>query len=141
MRRAVRTSGLQRPCVSPVGFHGAAALSTIAPPEPNRGPRRRRPSSIQNVQGLRAGVVAVGVLALVAAPSARAAIVQAQSSLPPGESGFVSVPGVASGTGSPHLYDQQDDYIHFHYKNAALGQPGKEEDPTPGVKIVRDAFG
>src|SRR2546430_10926868 len=93
------------------------------------------------MQGFRAAALAAGAIALPTAAPAGASIIRAQSSLPPGESGFVSIPGVASGTGSPHLYDQQQDYIHFRYKDAGLGQPGTEEDPAAGVKIVRDAFG
>ena len=93
------------------------------------------------MQGFRAAALAAAAIALATAAPAGASIIRAQSSLPPGESGFVSIPGVASGTGSPHLYDQQQDYIHFRYKDAELGQPGTEEDPAAGVKIVRDAFG
>jgi len=78
---------------------------------------------------------------LIVAPSAPARVVQAQSILPPGESGFVSIAGLPNGTGSPHLYDQQAPFIAFQRKNAMLGGPGQGEDPRPGVKIIRDAFG
>jgi penicillin amidase len=77
---------------------------------------------------------------LIAAP-AGARIVQASSILPPGESGFVALTGVASGTGSPHLYDQQAPFINFDRKDAMFNQQGTEEDPMPGVKIVRDLYG
>src|SRR5437763_4146826 len=90
--------------------------------------------------GRRAVLLALAVLPFCASPAA-ARIVQAESVLPPGESAFVSIPGVASGTGSPHLYDQQQLFIDFHRKNDMLGQPGGEEDPKAGVKIVRDAYG
>ncbi len=95
------------------------------------------------MQGIRAAVAATLALVVVAvgAAPASASIVRAESLLPPGESGFVSIPGVATGTGSPHLYDQNADYIHFRYKNAQLGQGGSTETPKAGVKIVRDAFG
>ena len=93
------------------------------------------------MQRVGAAIIAATVAAAIAAAPARGSIIRAESSLPPGESGFVSIPGVASGTGSPHLYDQNDDYIHFRYKNAQLGQPGSAETPMPGVTIVRDAFG
>ncbi|HUE28440.1 MAG TPA: penicillin acylase family protein [Solirubrobacteraceae bacterium] len=79
--------------------------------------------------------------ALTTAASANAAILRATSMLPPGESGFVSIPGVATGTGSPHLYDQQQPFIDFARKDAMFNQPGTEEDPTDGVTIVRDSFG
>ena len=36
---------------------------------------------------------------------------------------------MASGTGSPHLYDQQQPFIDFRRKSDMLGQPGSEEDP------------
>jgi len=83
------------------------------------------------------------VLALggAGAAPAEAGVVGAQSILPPGESGFVSLGGVASGTGSPHLYDQTDPFIHFRYRNAMLGQGGSEERPRAGVRIVRDSYG
>ncbi|MEA2399096.1 MAG: penicillin amidase [Thermoleophilaceae bacterium] len=91
-------------------------------------------------QGVIALVAVVLCTLLVAAP-AGAGILRAESSLPPGESGFVSIAGVSNGTGSPHLYDQQDDFIHFRYKDARLGRPGTEEDPAAGVKIVRSPYG
>jgi acyl-homoserine lactone acylase PvdQ len=74
--------------------------------------------------------------------SASAAVIRSDSILPPGESGFVSIAGLASGSGSPHLYDQTPLFTSFRYRNAMLSQPGgTEEDPRAGVKIVRDAFG
>ena len=45
--------------------------------------------------------VVVALALLVLAVPARAKILQAESVLPPGQSGYVSIPGVASGTGSP----------------------------------------
>jgi penicillin G amidase len=86
-------------------------------------------------------VAAVAALAAAAAP-AGAATIRAQSILPPGNSGFVSVAGLPSGTGSPHLYDQQPLFVDFRYKEARLHQArGESEQPRPGVSIVRDAFG
>lgn len=81
------------------------------------------------------------LLAMAFAVPASARIIQASSILPPGESGFVSLVGVATGAGSPHLYDQQAPFINFQRKDAMLGQPGTEEDPVPGVRIVRDGYG
>ncbi len=49
----------------------------------------------------------VAAVALCAAPAAQGKVVRAEGVLPPGQSGFVSATGVADGTGSPHLYDQQ----------------------------------
>ena len=81
-------------------------------------------------------------LALVAVP-ASGAVLRATSILPPGESGFVSLLGVSAGTGSPHLYDQQQPFIAFDRKNAMLSQPGgtPESGLPAGVSIVRDAYG
>jgi penicillin amidase len=78
---------------------------------------------------------------LAGAPAAGAKMLRATSILPPGESGFVSVSGVANGTGSPHLYDQQQPFIHFERKNAMFNQPGSSESPHPGVTITRDSYG
>src|SRR5947209_4290781 len=82
---------------------------------------------------------AIGVLAVPSSAAAR--VVRAESILPPGESGFVSTSGLSTGTGSPHLYDQINDYVHFERKDAQLGQPGTAETPKPGVRILRDRFG
>lgn len=84
---------------------------------------------------------AVAVLGLACAPAAGAGIVTAESVLPPGESGFVALPGLLSGSGSPHLYDQQTPFIGFHRHDARLDRPGTTETPRPGVRIVRDAVG
>ena len=102
-------------------------------------PRRlalRRPAAVARVLG------AGAVLAALALPaSANARVVRAESILPPGESGFVSTAGLGTGTGSPHLYDQVADFVHFDRKNAQLGQAGTVEVPRPGVRILRDRFG
>lgn len=93
---------------------------------------------------MRAGVALLAALAaLVLAPaSAAASVVRAESILPPGESGFVSVPGLASGGGSPHLYDQTPLFTSFRWRDAMLGQPGStNEQPKTGVTIARDAYG
>ncbi len=83
----------------------------------------------------------VATLALAFPSVAGASVIQATSILPPGDSGFVSVPGVASGQGSPHLYDQQAPFIAFQRKDAMFGQSGTVETPMAGVQIVRDAYG
>src|SRR2546423_1559037 len=89
---------------------------------------------------VRTGLVALLALAIVPA-GARAGVVRAESILPPGQSGFVSIPGLADGTGSPHLYDQQQSFIDFHWKGALFNQPGATETPRSGVRIVRDTYG
>jgi acyl-homoserine lactone acylase PvdQ len=91
----------------------------------------------------RVGLPAAAVIcwALFAASAAGAGIIQATSILPPGESGFVSITGLADGTGSPHLYDQQQPFVEFRRKDAMFNQTGTAEDPRPGVNIVRDSYG
>jgi penicillin amidase len=87
-------------------------------------------------------LVALAALLLSAVPAAGARIINATSILPPGESGFVSLTGVGSGTGSPHLYDQQQPFIDFTRKNAMFGQTGIGESvPRAGVTIARDSYG
>ena len=83
---------------------------------------------------------AVGLAGLGTA-TAGARILNAEGVLPPGQSGFVSIPGVAAGTGSPHLYDQQPLFIDFKRKPFQMDQPGTTETVKPGVTITRDAFG
>jgi len=82
----------------------------------------------------------LAVLALAAAP-AWGGVRKAGDVLPPGQSGFVPASGLASGTGSPHLTDQVDLFLNFQFKPHTFGQPGTEESPRPGVKIVRDQYG
>ena len=81
------------------------------------------------------------LLLLALAAPAPAAVVKAEDILPPGQSGFVSLTGVASGTGSPHLYDQTQPFIEFTWK-PHLFQAGTDPvEPRPGVTITRDAYG
>ena len=80
-------------------------------------------------------------LTLLPAADAQAGVVRAEGVLPPGQSGFVSVPGVASGTGSPHLTDQTPLFVDFKRKPFLFNQPGEAEQPRPDVRIVRDAYG
>ena len=86
-------------------------------------------------------VVGALLALVVGSGTARADVVRAQAILPPGESGFVSVPGLADGSGSPHLYDQTPLFTSFRWRDAMLGQPGDSEQPKAGVTIVRDSFG
>jgi len=95
---------------------------------------------MRGCRGRLAIVIAACTLALAPA-AAHASIIRATSILPPGESGFVSPLGLTSGTGSPHLYDQQQPFIDFDRKDAMFGQPGSSSAPLAGVTIVRDAFG
>lgn len=85
--------------------------------------------------------IAAGAGLLATAAPAGAAALKAKGVLAPGQSGFVSIPGVASGTGSPHLTDQIDLFNNFQYKPLTFDEPGTSESPRAGVEIVRDAYG
>lgn len=90
----------------------------------------------------RALVLAAAALVAALAPAAaRADILKAETILPPGQSGFVSLTGVSSGTGSPHLYDQSPMFTAFEWKSALFNQAGEAKTPKPGVTITRDALG
>src|ERR671916_925724 len=78
---------------------------------------------------------------LIPSATASASVVRAENILPPGQSGFVSPTGVASGTGSPHLSDQLPLFVDFKRKNAMFDQPGEATKPRPDVTITRDGFG
>lgn len=80
-------------------------------------------------------------LMLLPAAAAHADVVRGEAILPPGQSGYVSIPGVASGTGSPHLNDQTPLFVDFRRKPFLFNQPGETERPRADVRIVRDAFG
>jgi penicillin amidase len=88
----------------------------------------------------RALPIAVALLALAAVP-ATARVLDAQSVLPPGQSGFVNITGILDGTGSPHLTDQTPLWQNFAFKSELFDQPGATSEPRLGVKIVRDSYG
>lgn len=91
---------------------------------------------------LRSWVLSALATTLVVAAPASAGVVAAEGILPPGQSGFVSTAGLVSGTGSPHLYDQQPGFIAFQRKPFGFDQPATStETPGRGVTITRDAFG
>src|SRR5687767_2755964 len=96
-------------------------------------------ATLPTVRGGLATIVLAALLALPASASAR--VVRSVSILPPGQSGFVSAPGLADGSGSPHLYDQLDPFIGFRWKEATFNLPGRTETPRAGVRIVRDSYG
>jgi acyl-homoserine lactone acylase PvdQ len=77
------------------------------------------------------------VAALLLLPAAATArVTQAETVLPPGQSGFVPISG-----SNPHLTDQLGLYQSFGFKPAAFDLPGTTETPFPGVTITRDAYG
>ena len=79
-------------------------------------------------------------LALPAGASAR--VVRAGDILPPGQSGHVTLAGVPSGTGSPHLTDQVERFLAFDFKPHGFDNPAQSvETPRIGVTIERDDWG
>jgi acyl-homoserine lactone acylase PvdQ len=86
-------------------------------------------------------IVAAFVAAIALPGAAEAALIRAETILPPGQSGFVSPTGVTAGTGSPHLNDQLPLFVDFRRKPATFDLPGDTEKPRPDVTIVRDAYG
>lgn len=76
-------------------------------------------------------------------------VLKAETALPPGQSGFVSVAGQAQGlaTGNPgdygaHVDDQRDLYWRFKAKPATLGtKPGTAFVPKAGIEVYRDSYG
>ena len=86
-------------------------------------------------------VCALGI-AFASSPSVtQADTIDALGVLPPGQSGYISITGLASGTGSDHLTDQVPLYENFEYRDITFNQPGATESPRPGVTISRDEFG
>ncbi len=74
---------------------------------------------------------------------------QARSTLPPGQSGFVGIRGQAAGSSGsrpgdygPHLDDQRGLYWNFDYKPGTFTPPqGEFVEPRKGIRIYRDAYG
>src|SRR6187431_842643 len=78
------------------------------------------------------------MLLLAGVGVAQAGIIQSESVLPAGQSGFLA----ADGSGSPHLYDQLPLYLGFTYKPADLNGGGPDQETArSGVRIARDAYG
>jgi penicillin G amidase len=84
---------------------------------------------------MRVAIAAVAApLAVPVAASAR--VIQAETVLPPGQSGHVPQSG-----SNPQLTDQISLFESFSFKNAGFDQPGTTESPAAGVTITRDAYG
>jgi len=104
--------------------------------------------SLTTLFAMRIGL-ATAAVCLAAATPAYAEIKQAESVMPPGNSGFVSGPCLAENQASgtyeacdPHLIDQIPLFTEFNYKSSLLGQkPGGPIVPKDGVEIYRDDFG
>src|SRR3954452_19461370 len=83
--------------------------------------------------------LAFSALALVLAAPASARVIQAETILPPGQSGFVGPDGQ-----SPHGQDQLSLFEKLIFKPEPLGGgPGgsSRSEPRPGLTIRRDDFG
>jgi penicillin G amidase len=87
----------------------------------------------------RHALAVVATLALLIAAPASARVIEAQTILPPGQSGFVGPDGQ-----SPHSQDQLSLFERLIFKPEPLGGgPGgtSASEPRPGVTIRRDDFG
>jgi penicillin G amidase len=83
-------------------------------------------------------VLVAAVAALLAVPVAASAnVIQAETVLPPGQSGHVPQDGQPA---NPHLDDQVALFENFSFKPAGFDQPGTAEI-IPGATITRDAYG
>jgi hypothetical protein len=84
-------------------------------------------------------VALAAVAAMLAVPvAASARVIQAETVLPPGQSGHVPQQGQPD---NPHLTDQVSLFEAFAFKPAGFDQPGTTESPAAGVAITRDAYG
>ncbi|MEA2391267.1 MAG: penicillin amidase [Solirubrobacteraceae bacterium] len=91
---------------------------------------------------MRRALLPIALLACALVPgTAGARIIRGVNILPPGQSGFVSTAGLANGTGSPHLYDQQPLFTRFQWKSEMFDRGGSMSSPRNGVTITRDAYG
>src|SRR3989440_2655885 len=100
------------------------------------------PVASRPVRGRVGSTLAAVVVVAALAPVADGRVRQAQDILPPGQSGFVSNSGLATGTGSPHLQDQTPLFLKHLFKSEMFGLPGASIDsPRAGVTIRRGRFG
>jgi penicillin G amidase len=87
---------------------------------------------------MRRSIALAAVAALFTLPAAaQARVTQAETVLPPGNSGFVPTAGLPN----PHLDDQLGLYQSFAFKPAGFNLPGTSETPFTGVTITRDTYG
>jgi penicillin amidase len=83
-------------------------------------------------------VLVAAVAAVLAVPvGASARVIQAETVLPPGQSGHVPQDGQPA---NPHLHDQVALFESFSFKPAGFDQPGTTES-IAGATITRDAYG
>ena len=90
--------------------------------------------------GSRTAISALAAALALALPTvAHAGVLNAETVLPPGQSGYVPPPGQPS---NPHILDQVKLFEDFSFKPAGFDQPAAStETPRAGVTITRDAFG
>ena len=87
---------------------------------------------------MRRSIALAAVAALFTLPAAaQARVTQAETVLPPGNSGFVPTVGLPN----PHLDDQLALFQSFTFKPAGFNLPGTSETPFTGVTVTRDAYG
>ena len=79
---------------------------------------------------------ALAALLMLMPATAGAQVTQAESVLPPGNSGLVPQSGA-----NPHLTDQIALFESFAMKPAGFDIPGAIEGPRSGITITRDAYG
>ena len=88
------------------------------------------------------GLIGAALAVLLAgAGAAEARVIRAEAVLPPGQSGFVSLTGLATGDGSPHLDDQVGLFKGLEWRPFTFDRPGAVSSPRPGVTITRDEYG
>jgi penicillin amidase len=85
---------------------------------------------------MRKPLVAALAALLVVPAAAGARVIEAETVLPPGNSGYVPQSGA-----NPHLTDQLPLFESFAFKPAGFDQPGTTETPRSGITITRDAYG
>jgi penicillin G amidase len=90
--------------------------------------------------GSRTAVSTLAAVVALALPAlAQARVINAETVLPPGQSGFVPP---ADQPPNPHITDQLQLFEDFSFKPAGFDQPAASTDtPRAGVTITRDAFG
>src|SRR5437764_15393153 len=95
------------------------------------------------------------VVAFLLVPSAAVAAPTALVVLPPGEGNTITLDEFAANQASgscddlgPHTCDQLQLYADWRFRDGALAptpadvpEPSADEQPVPGVRIVRDRFG
>ena len=80
-------------------------------------------------------IAAAAAVAVLVPAAAAARVHRAEDILPPGQSGYVSTSGVASGTGSPHLKDQLPLFYKHRFKPDMFNLPAAD-NPVPNPPVT-----